>query len=147
MSIIFIKGHFDITKYLISDCNCNPQCSTNCGNTPLHCGCQNGHLEVAKYFITEHKYSPEQGNVNGYTPLHSAVSNGHLAVVKYLISDRGCNPQIATNNGLTIHCTMQTESIQSTRCILILYACKVEFVRNFYIIVSNASILSNRLVS
>ena len=147
MSIIFIKGHFDITKYLISDCNCNPQCSTNCGNTPLHCGCQNGHLEVAKYFITEHKYSPEQGNVNGYTPLHSAVSNGHLAVVKYLISDRGCNPQIATNNGLTSlhYANWEHPEYKVYTNLVCMY--KVEFVGNFYIIVSNASILSNRPVS
>ena len=87
-----LNGHLDITKYLISDCNCNPQCSTNYGNTPLHCACQNGHLEIAKYLITEFKCNPEHGNVDGFTPLHSSASKGHLAVVKYLVSELGCNP-------------------------------------------------------
>ena len=100
-----LNGHLDMAKYLISDCQCNPQCSTNYGKTPLHYACQNGHLEIAKYLIMEHKCSPEHSNLNGYTPLHSAASNGHLAVVKYLISELGCSLQITTTDGLTpLHC-------------------------------------------
>ena len=95
------KGHHGIVKFLISDCNCNPQCCTNRGFTPLHCACENGHLEVVRYLIKEHKCNPEHPNINGITPLHSAAINGHLAVVKYLITELGCDLQIGNNYGVT----------------------------------------------
>ena len=88
------KGNLDIVTFLISECNCNPQCPDNNGKTPLHCACEDGRLEVAKHLIKEHKCNPEHVDSVGYTPLQSAARNGHLTIMKYLISERGCNPQV-----------------------------------------------------
>ena len=121
----------DVTKYFISDCNCNQHCTDKSGNTPLHCACQNGHVEVAQYLITEHKCNPEHGNVNGYTPIHTAASNGHLAVVKYLSSDVGCNPQTADNSGFTpLHYACLNGHLDTSKYLISDCSCNPEYLTN-----------------
>lgn len=51
------KGHLEIVKYLITECDCNPNSFDNFGLTPLCYALTGEHLEVIQYLIRECKCS------------------------------------------------------------------------------------------
>ena len=66
-------GYFDVVHYLITDCKCDPMCTTNDGNTPLNLVSYSGHLDVVRYLITECKCGPKCKNKIDQTSLRLSM--------------------------------------------------------------------------
>ena len=85
-------GHLEITKYLVTECKCDPYCET----TPPY---QNftalatlfGQLEVVRWLVSEQKCKPEYNDKNIVPLIHIACMSGQLNVMKYLSSE--CSSQ------------------------------------------------------
>ena len=118
-------GHLDITQYLISEQNCNPETTTPNGRTPLHLACKSGHLHIARCLITEHKCNPHCTDNDGYTPLHAASESGNLDS-DYLITENGCDPEVSDSVGntpLRIHYASKSGHLNIVQCLITDYHC------------------------
>ena len=91
----------DVVKYLISEHQCNPQCTDKEGLTPLHYACAGGQLEIVKYFHDEELSGLVHKAHSGDTPLHFACKYNQVEVVKFLLSTGECDPLIKNAEGLT----------------------------------------------
>ena len=79
-----LGGHYEVVKYLINKCNCNPRQQSEEGETPLYLACLAGHYEIVTYLISKYHCDP---NIRArYNPLHGACKGGNLEIIKYLIS-------------------------------------------------------------
>ena len=108
-----LSGHYEVVKYLINKCNCDPYQKSVEGETPLYLACLAGHYDIVTYLISKCHYDPntvvEQmipcplaPNFSNstkptysflsiadhilYTPLHTACRYNHLGIVKFLVS-------------------------------------------------------------
>ena len=90
------KGYFEIVKYLIEECNCDPHL---CLEHALRRAVRNGHFEIVKYLIETHHCDP---HVESEDALRWAVENGHLKIVKYLIETHKCDPHINSEYALRL---------------------------------------------
>ena len=91
----------DVVKYLITEHKCNPQCTDEEGQTPLHYACASGKLEIVQYFH-DNKLSDLVHTANsGDTPLHVACKFSQVEVTQFLLSTGECNPLIKNTEGQT----------------------------------------------
>ena len=117
--------------YLVTQCNCNPQCPSNNGATPLSAACQNGHLDMARYLITECNCNLQCPGNDGATLLHLACENGHLDIATYLITEYNCNPQCPRNDGVTaLHLACQNGHLDIAKYLIIESNCNPQCPRN-----------------
>ena len=91
----------DVVKYLITEHNCNPQCTDKEGLTPLHYACAGGQLEIVQYFHNNKLSDLVHTSHSGDTPLHFACKSNHLEVVQFLLSTGKCDPLIENAEGLS----------------------------------------------
>ena len=103
-----LNGHYEVVKYLINKCNCNPHQQSEEGETPLYLACLAGHYEIVTYLINEHHCDPNTGG--SYNPLHDAhirvllhkaCQYGELQVVTFLVSLPSVGLNIKSNSGYT----------------------------------------------
>ena len=103
-----LGGHYEVVKYLINKCNCNPHQQSEEGETPLYLAYLSGHYEIVTYLINK-RYCDQ--NIGGrYNPLHDARMQvllhkacqcGELRVVKFLVSLPSVGLNTKSNNGYT----------------------------------------------
>ena len=91
----------DVVKYLISEHNCNPQCTDKEGLTPLHYACAGGQREIVNYFHSEKLSDLVHTAHSGDTPLHFACKYNQVEVVKHLLLTGECDPLIENTEGLS----------------------------------------------
>ena len=91
----------DFVKYLISEHQCNPQCTDKKGLTPLHYACAGGQLDIVKYFHDEKLSDLVHTSHSGDIPLHFACKYNQVEVVKFLLSTGECDPLIKNAEGLS----------------------------------------------
>ena len=78
--------NLDVVKYLITEHKCNPECTDNEGQTPLHYACASGQLEVVQYFYSEKLSDIAHTSHSGDTPLHFACKSNQVEVTQFLLS-------------------------------------------------------------
>ena len=100
------KGnHFDIVKYLIEECGCDPMMKTTTWHFSvpvLHYVASEGWLNVLKCMVMNikgHIMDEQYRDTNGQTVLHCAVK--HIDVVKYLINQCNCDIMTPDKDGKT----------------------------------------------
>ena len=115
-----LKGHLQIVKYLITECDCNPNTFDSLGYTPLGYALTGKHPEILQHLMTEYKCKSaictklyydalqEQSDELDFldfqkqfpdfdvTPLQLAILWGDLETVKIL-----CNSHSQTSLGVT----------------------------------------------
>ena len=91
----------DIVKYLITEHNCNPQCTDKEGETPLHYACGSGQLEIVQYFHNNKLSDLVHTANSGDTPLHVACKFNQVEVTQFLLSTGECDPLIKNTEGQT----------------------------------------------
>ena len=82
-------GHSMVVRYLVSECECNPDLSTNAdrdGTTPLLAACMYGRTAVVQYLVNECKCDPMKKDKHGDNALHAALGNSHTQVFTFLLS-------------------------------------------------------------
>ena len=79
-----LSGRYEVVKYLINKCNCDPHQQSVEGETPLYLACLAGHYEIVTHLINESHCDPNTGLT--YNPLHCACKGGNLKIVNYLTS-------------------------------------------------------------
>ena len=86
-------GWLDMTRKLVEQYHCDPECRDKDGDTPLHMACRKGHLAMAKALTNgqDCKAARNLQNNNGDTPLHLACYGRHVDIVRYLVSECGCS--------------------------------------------------------
>ena len=92
---------FDVVNYLITEHNCNPQCTDKEGQTPLHYACASGLLEIVQYFHDNKLSDLVHTSNSGDTPLHFACKYDQVEIVQFLLSAGECNPLIKNAEGIT----------------------------------------------
>ena len=92
-------GHYEVVKYFINKCNCNPHQQSKYGETPLYLACLAGHYDIVTYFINECHCDPN--TEVSYSPLHGACERGNLQIVKYLTSLSSVDVNIKDDMGNT----------------------------------------------
>ena len=127
------NGHIAVTKYLVTQCGCDPMkgqtsspietaCQTgnvdlvraltstdvNClddaGNTPLHLACNHNQVKVARLLTEERRCNQNIRNVKGELPLHIVCASGTYELVK-LVSSCDVNAQNVDGN-TPLHVTL-----------------------------------------
>ena len=102
LHVAVTEKHFDIVKYLITKCNCDPMCKDSDGWTPLHYAAQFGTLNVIKYLITECNCDPMLTTNNGSTCLHLAlIFNNQHFIIEYLLSTGKVDPFTKNKTNVT----------------------------------------------
>ena len=91
----------NVVKYLISEHRCNPQCTDEKGQTPLHYACASGKLEIVQYFHDNGLSDLVHTAKLGDTPLHFACKSNQVEVTQFLLSTGECNPLIKNTEGQT----------------------------------------------
>ena len=76
----------NIVQYLILEQKCDPVCTDEFKDTPLHAAASNNQLEIVKYFIEILNIPPDIEGQLSITPLALAYSQCHYRVVHYLES-------------------------------------------------------------
>lgn len=79
------RGYYDMVKYLIEQCDCDPSSVDDNGDSPLHYACAYGYTDIVKYLITQFEVDSLLQNGSKMTPLDAAVINGHLDIVLFLV--------------------------------------------------------------
>lgn len=107
-------GHFDCVKYLITECNADPNIhgtytqetpgkygGTRCQYftyLPLEIAAEKGHLNIVKLLwpvtLLKEYYNIERLYDRRPTPLHTAVKNNHTSVVDFIIQQDIANPWV-----------------------------------------------------
>ena len=101
LHIACLNGHLNVTKYFITEQNCDPTSQNQDGWTPLHCASRGGHMNIIQYLITEKCCDPKIPKSDGALPLHIACRCGHLNVTKYFITEQNCDPTSQDQDGRT----------------------------------------------
>jgi len=88
------SGQYAVVKYLISDCNCDPNVGQRgkrsfSGRTALHWAARNGRLDVVKYLAEDCRVNLDATTVDGTSAFGWACWQGHLEIMKYL-HVKGC---------------------------------------------------------
>ena len=98
------NGHKDVTEYLLTHANCNPNIQDFCGSTPLHVASRKGHLECVKLIVEQNtvRVDPDLINESKETALFIACEKGHRDIVEYLLTHAKCNPNIKNEIGNSI---------------------------------------------
>ena len=94
-----LSGHYEVVKYLINKCNCDPHQQSVEGETPLYLACLARHYEIVTHLINESHCDPNTGG--SYNPLHGACKGGNLQIVNYLTSLSSVDVNIKDKNGCT----------------------------------------------
>ena len=103
-----LGGHYEVVKYLINKCNCDPHQQSEEGETPLYLACLRGHYEIVTYLINE-RYC-DQNIGSSYNLLHDACMRvllykacryGELRVVRFLVSLPSVGLNIQDDSGYT----------------------------------------------
>ena len=94
-----LSGNYEVVKYLINKCNCDPHQQSDEGETPLYLACLAGHYEIVTHLINECHCDPNTGG--SYIPLHGACKGGNLEIVKYLASLSSVDANIRDDSGNT----------------------------------------------
>ena len=97
--IACMMGHLEVAKYLVTECECDPDTSiyfSNILTTPLLLATLFGQLEVVRWLVSEQNCEPVyfdcQNERNIHIPLlFLSCAYGHLSVMEYLLSE--CNSQ------------------------------------------------------
>ena len=89
-----INLNLDVVKYLITEHNCNPQCTDKEGRTPLHYACASGQLKIVQYFHSEKLSNLVCTADSGDTPLHFACKFNQVEIVQFLLSTGECDPLV-----------------------------------------------------
>lgn len=117
-------GVSDELDFLVNECNCDPNCQDNHGNTLLHYFCQAKHLKFRAFLEVFKKYKlhPHVMNAQGETPLHIIC----LSLVKQGITDDKCMVlSFLIGNGANVspHITFSSNdvSVLSVACKVILH--------------------------
>jgi len=77
-------GHVDMVKFLIEECELDPNAQDNYGDTPLHDAAKFGHTDVAKIALKNPKTNRNIKNKEGKTPLDIAKLHGKKDLVTML---------------------------------------------------------------
>ena len=93
--------NLDVVKYLITEHKCNPQCTDEEGQTPLHYACASGQLEIVQYFHSEKLHNLVHTAHSGDSPLHFACKYNQVEVVQFLLATGECDPLIKNTKGLS----------------------------------------------
>lgn len=89
-----LGGHTEIVRYLISDCECDPNVKDKWGRTPLHRAAWKGRTETIRYLVTEDHSDPNVKDEDGQTPLYWAVTAGHTETVRCLMTEGHSDPNV-----------------------------------------------------
>lgn len=87
-------GNVEITDYLLTECNCNPNRVDTSFNTPLHHAVLNGHLDTVLSLFATGKIKQLHCNDNGDTVLHLAARMGHYQIFVCTLS----HVEVSMNN-------------------------------------------------
>ena len=105
-----LSGHYEVVKYLINKCNCDPHQQSIEGETPLYLACLAGHYDIVTHLINEHYCDLNIGgrcnllhDVHKRVLLPKACQYGELRVVKFLVSLPSVGFNIKSNSGYTLH--------------------------------------------
>ena len=89
----------NLTKYFVTEQNCDPTNQDLDSFTPLHHASAGGHMNI---LITELHCDPTiRDNDNGCLPLHFACLYDHLELTKFFITEQNCDPTSRDKIGLT----------------------------------------------
>jgi len=85
-------GHLEIVKYLITECNCNPNSSDNFGSTPLGYSIDGQHCEIVLYLMNECKCNSVRSLMKFYDTLQQKYEESDfLNFCKEICILRGVN--------------------------------------------------------
>ena len=84
-------GHLEVTKFIIEDMKCDPNCKDHDERISLHHASEGGHLDVVKYLVDTHHCDPLYPDRKRMTPFDLAAANGQLEVVSYFALTQNCN--------------------------------------------------------
>ena len=91
--IAIVKGHLNIVKCLIEECDFDKEAYDVEGLTPLHTACRENKLDIVKYLVEEAHSELETLNVNHMTPMQDAAIKNCIDIVKYLIEEVHVDPK------------------------------------------------------
>lgn len=121
------NGKKNVLKYLIEECNMDPQGTAN-SVTPLHAACVNGNLEIIQYLIEDCKIViPQVTTINGlkFNLLAPPCSDGHLEATKYLIEKCKLDPREPTAEGFSlVYKTCENGHLELTKYLI--EVCKLD---------------------
>ena len=83
-------GWLDLTRKLVEQYHCDPECRDKDGDTPLHVACRKGHVDIVRYLVSEKWCCKPCQNSDGDSPLHMACREGHLVMVKAVTCGQDC---------------------------------------------------------
>ena len=143
-----LGGHYEVVKYLINECNCDPHQKSVEGETPLYLACLAGHYDIVTYLINKchsdpnttieqmipvprssipfssNSTTPLYGLLSIvdhilYTPLHIACRYGHLDIVKFLVSVSSVDVNSKDSDGYTpLHTACRYSHLDIVECLL-----------------------------
>ena len=143
-----LGGHYEVVKYLINECNCDPHQKSAEGETPLYLACLAGHYDIVTYLINKchsdpnttieqmipvprssipfssNSTTPLYGLLSIvdhilYTPLHIACRYGHLDIVKFLVSVSSVDVNSKDSDGYTpLHTACRYSHLDIVECLL-----------------------------
>ena len=89
-----LSGHYEVVKYLINKCNCDPHRQSIEGETPLYLACLGEHYEIVQHLVNKCRASISH-------LLHRACQYGELQVVAFLVSLPSVDVNIQDDSGYT----------------------------------------------
>lgn len=114
-----LHGHLLLLKYLINECNCDPNAEDNSGKTPALLAGECGKVEVMGFLVEEVGCNPGHtaratGKVAAKRQaIHGACFSGSLPMVKYLIATGKVDPYAADEAKVTpIACAAQEGKLE-----------------------------------
>ena len=143
-----LGGHYEVVKYLINECNCDPHQKSVEGETPLYLACLAGHYDIVTYLINKchsdpnttieqmipvprssipfssNSTTPLYGLLSIvdhilYTPLHIACRYGHLDIVKFLVSVSSVDVNSKDSDGYTpLHTACRYDQLDIVKCLV-----------------------------
>ena len=94
--------HMEVIRFLVEECDCSLETTSNTGCTPLHIASGHENLAVIKHLVEHYNCNPSVANNNGDTALHIACRAGvSLKIIQYLVKEGQCDPCTKGKSGMT----------------------------------------------
>ena len=94
--------HMEVIRFLVEECDCSLDTTSNTGCTPLHIASGQENLAVIKHLVERYNCNPSLTNNNGDTALHIACRAGvSLKIIQYLVKGGQCDPCAKGKGGMT----------------------------------------------
>ena len=83
-----IRGNIAIVKYLLEDCEYDPNVLNEEGKTILHIAAVQKNFALVRYLVTDKHRDPHiHRDIYGWSPFHYACASGDLDIIQFFISE------------------------------------------------------------